>query len=181
VSNGVANNVSKPTGSSKGPPVPAKDTIEKHSGTGTMSLLTHSLVSGLFHQQVCGGRLLALWTLSRRSTACPQYCRQLTSLSQGLSATITLKNSERYSGIFSGALPESSPTRYVLKMTKKHSSLNKQTNGVSDEHVGTGPDYSMDFEIANIVDLGLENLRLDKSRAATQNGMFSCLASTVSR
>jgi hypothetical protein len=66
-------------------------------------------------------------------------------------------------------------------MTKKHSSLNKQANGVSEEHVGSGPDYSMDFEIANVVDLGLENLRLDKTRSATQNGMFFRLASTVSR
>jgi hypothetical protein len=56
-------------------------------------------------------------------------------------------------------------------MTKKLSSSNKQANGLSEEHAGTGPDHIMDFEMANVIDLAIDNVRLDKSRALAQNGM----------
>jgi hypothetical protein len=99
-------------------------------------------------------------------------CINLITFTQGLSASVTLKNSERYSGIFSQAVPASSPTRYVLKMTRKLNSANKQANGVADELVGSGEEHTMEFEIANVLDLGLEKVSFDKSRAAAQNGTF---------
>lgn len=90
---------------------------------------------------------------------------------QGLTATVTLKNGDRYTGIFSSAQPESSPSQYTLKMVRKLPSHGKQANGVAHEQAGEGSDRSMLFEVSDVLDLSLESVRLDH-KVKTQNGML---------
>jgi len=55
-------------------------------------------------------------------------------------------------------------------MARKLPSSGKQANGVAGEYVGDGHDRTMTFEIADVVDLALESVRLDKTPAKAQNG-----------
>lgn len=93
---------------------------------------------------------------------------------QGLPATITLKNGERYSGVLSGTSLEPNEMRYVFKMVKKLLPTgNAQTNGsgdVSDDYVGTGDYYVMSFDMSDVADFNVNNVMLDKTQTRTQNG-----------
>lgn len=97
-------------------------------------------------------------------------------LFQGLSATLTLRNGEQYTGIFSGGSPDASDSRYTLKMVKRLSAGGQQqSNGVaevSDEYVGQGEDHVMAFDSQDVVDLNVSNVSTDRSRARGQNGLF---------
>ncbi|KAF2424816.1 hypothetical protein EJ08DRAFT_410011 [Tothia fuscella] len=88
--------------------------------------------------------------------------------SAGLNAIITLKSGERYTGTFSS---NSSSSRYQIKMAKKLAPAGKQTNGAAEDFVGKGQDRDMDFDVANVVDLALQNVRFEKPKA--QNGVSS--------
>ncbi|EON68877.1 hypothetical protein W97_08135 [Coniosporium apollinis CBS 100218] len=95
----------------------------------------------------------------------------------GLASTVTTRNGEQFSGIFSGVTTEASESRYKLKMVKRLQPPNdQQPNGASesyDEYVGTGADNEMAFEIQDVVDLAVSNVMTDKAHAKPQNGASS--------
>jgi len=97
----------------------------------------------------------------------------VSSFSQGHTATLSLTNGEKYTGIFSSIATEQSDTRYLLKMVKKLPS-EKQVNGASDApegYVGTGANHAMTFSHREVADFQVENVRLDKTPTrAAQNG-----------
>jgi len=116
------------------------------------------------------------------SDTCASYVRyllinaELTTPLQGLPSTITVKNGDRFTGIFSTATLESAEYRYVLKMAKKlASSQNNHINGVtetSEDYIGTGPDHIMTFDTQDVVDLSVNNARLDQTSSRVTNGSF---------
>lgn len=55
-------------------------------------------------------------------------------------------------------------------MARKTSSSGKQTNGVTGEEVGEGPERSLTLETGDVVDLKVDGVRLDKSQGRAQNG-----------
>lgn len=90
---------------------------------------------------------------------------------QGLNATLTHKNGERYSGIFSSL----SDKGYTIKMARKIPSSGKQSNGVTEEQVGEGPDRTLTLEVGDVIDCKVDGVRLDKSQGRAQNGERSRL------
>ncbi|KAF2840636.1 hypothetical protein M501DRAFT_930469 [Patellaria atrata CBS 101060] len=88
----------------------------------------------------------------------------------GLTSTITLKNGDKYSGIFSGSSQENpNDIRYVLKMVRRLSSANDQSNGVRDEgYIGNGDEHVMLFDSHDVVDLSVASVSIDKT-SKTQN------------
>jgi hypothetical protein len=104
---------------------------------------------------------------------------------KGHTATLSLTNGEKYTGIFSSIATEQSESRYLLKMVKKLPS-EKQANGTSeasDGYVGTGANHAMTFSGRDVADFQVDNVRLDRTPTrAAQNGklcFLSCFASTL--
>jgi hypothetical protein len=90
--------------------------------------------------------------------------------------TATLKNGERFTGIFSSASLDSPQSRYTMKMTRKVPSAEVQSNGAGNddgEYVGAGEDHVMQFEKEDVVDLFISNVSFDKAAVKTQNGLSS--------
>lgn len=93
---------------------------------------------------------------------------------QGTDATLTLKNGEQFSGIFSGSSLES-PTRsvYILKMVKRiRLASHQQTNGnteLADEYIGDGEDHFMAFDVQETAELAVDSVDTANANAA-QNG-----------
>ncbi|QDS76612.1 hypothetical protein FKW77_007733 [Venturia effusa] len=88
---------------------------------------------------------------------------------KGLNATLIHKNGDRYFGIFSSLGDKG----YTIKMARKAPSPNKQSNGVAEEEVGEGSERSLTLETSDVVDLKVDNVRLDKSQGRAQNGTSS--------
>lgn len=93
---------------------------------------------------------------------------------QGTDATLTLKNGEQFTGVFSGSSLESSAKSvYILKMVKKirlasHQQVNGNTE-LPDEYVGEGEDHVMVFDTQDTADLAVANV-VTAAAHATQNG-----------
>ncbi|OCK81729.1 hypothetical protein K432DRAFT_8142 [Lepidopterella palustris CBS 459.81] len=93
----------------------------------------------------------------------------------GLQANITLKNGEKYTGVFSGASLDPAELRYVFKMVKRvQLTSDSQVNGMSetvDDYVGVGDTHVMTFDIGDVADLNVQSVVLDKVQAKPQNGL----------
>lgn len=104
---------------------------------------------------------------------------------QGTDATLTLKNGEQFTGVFSGSSTESSnKSVYILKMVKKtrlasHQHINGNTD-LSDEYIGEGEDHVMVFDAQDTADLAVANV-VTAVAHATQNGkqLASCSFSQI--
>ncbi|KAI9771328.1 MAG: hypothetical protein M1840_002298 [Geoglossum simile] len=95
----------------------------------------------------------------------------------GRHAVVTVKNGEKFAGIFSGS-SESNEPAYVLKMVKhlKPASGNEQSNGLRDSasgYIGTGAEHVMIFEIRDVVDLSVEAVVFNDVASRPQNGASS--------
>ncbi|KAK7555732.1 PAB1 binding protein-like protein [Phyllosticta citricarpa] len=91
----------------------------------------------------------------------------------GYEANVTLKNGERFTGIFSAPSLEQQEHRYVLKMTKKLPSSSGQTNGAAEPHseyCGAGPEHKMAFDVKDVVLLNADGVSTDKAQAKPRNG-----------
>jgi hypothetical protein len=93
---------------------------------------------------------------------------------QGTDATLTLKNGDQFSGVFSGShINSSAKNVYTLKMVKRtRLASQQQTNGnteLSDEYIGEGDDHIMHFDVQDTVDLSVANVVTANAHAA-QNG-----------
>lgn len=152
--NGTANGVSKSSDNStkRSHNTPATTSAEKHAHDRLLFLLANFTVS-LTHST----RLHAL--TSR----------------QGLPATVTLKNGEQFSGIFSGASTTPTDGRYILKMVKRVGApAGHQTNGaveLSDEYIGEGEDHVLAIDMQDTVDLEVRNVDLEGSQIKAASGM----------
>ena len=100
---------------------------------------------------------------------------------QGTDATLTLKNGEQFTGVFSGSSTESAnKSVYILKMVKKtRLASQQQINGnteLPDEYIGEGEDHVMAFDTQDTADLAVANV-VTAVAHATQNGkqFASCL------
>ncbi|KAK4496344.1 hypothetical protein PRZ48_012324 [Zasmidium cellare] len=87
----------------------------------------------------------------------------------GKDVTLTLKNGEQFTGVFSGASLESSKTQYVLKMVRRTSAPQANGNSDTSEYIGEGEDHVMSFDIQDTIDLAVPDV---STTAATphQNG-----------
>lgn len=95
-------------------------------------------------------------------------------LVQGNDATLTLKNGEQFTGVFSGSSVESSTKSvYILKMVKRtRFASNQQVNGstaLPDEYIGEGDDHVMVFDTQDTADLEVKNV-VTANAHAHQNG-----------
>lgn len=90
---------------------------------------------------------------------------------------MTLKNGDRYTGVFSTASFDAPRTQYVLKMVKKLASPHGQANGVTevaDEYISTGgAEHAMSFDTQDVVDFAVSNVRFDKLGSRTTNGKLT--------
>ncbi|KAI9878365.1 MAG: hypothetical protein M1830_001108 [Pleopsidium flavum] len=95
----------------------------------------------------------------------------------GLTATITTKTGDRFTGIFAGASLENNESAYLLKMVQQvRSTADDQSNGVgetSSNYLGSGADHAMSFEIKDVMDLAAENVSFNDITAKSQNGTSS--------
>ncbi|KAF1988034.1 hypothetical protein K402DRAFT_329278 [Aulographum hederae CBS 113979] len=96
----------------------------------------------------------------------------------GLPCSITLKNGDRFKGLFSASTLDTVPvSRYVLKMVKEVKQEDtSQANGVSNDdgdYIGAGENHVMTFEVQNVVDLEVNGVSTGKTLAKSQNGASS--------
>ncbi|KAK4549685.1 hypothetical protein LTR36_004986 [Oleoguttula mirabilis] len=95
----------------------------------------------------------------------------------GQDATLTLKNGEQFTGVFSGGSFDSvAKTQYVLKMAKRtRLPSHQQVNGtveMPDEYTGDGEDHVMTFDVQDTVDLAVTDVTTSSAQPA-QNGSIS--------
>lgn len=112
------------------------------------------------------------WQPQSATSALSDILKQI----QGLPCVVTLKNGDCFSGIFSGGSPDTSDSRYILKMVKRTESRAQQSNGVAnnaEEYIGEGDDHAIAFETQDVVDLSVPNVSTDKTRSRAPNGQLS--------
>ncbi|KAJ9358333.1 hypothetical protein DTO027B9_2524 [Paecilomyces variotii] len=93
----------------------------------------------------------------------------------GLSATVTTKNGDKFTGIFSSSSLEPNDSTFTLKMVHRPSAQSDQTraNGLSDvasPYLGSAPDHSMSFDIKEIADLSVAEVSTANMTQKEQNG-----------
>ncbi|KAK2760843.1 hypothetical protein FQN54_002082 [Arachnomyces sp. PD_36] len=88
----------------------------------------------------------------------------------GLSATITTKNGESFTGIFSGSVLEPSESSFMMKMTQKVSADQGRANGANEIYLGSAPDHSMVFDAKDIVDVSVANVSTSEVVAKEHSG-----------
>ena len=97
----------------------------------------------------------------------------------GCQTHITLKNSDRYSGIFSAASLDASANAVTLKMSKKRQTpAEDQVNGANDatqENVGYGEDRVMVFNMKDVDNMEFPNVMIDKAQQRLVNGTILSL------
>ncbi|PGH12339.1 hypothetical protein AJ80_06749 [Polytolypa hystricis UAMH7299] len=92
----------------------------------------------------------------------------------GLTATITTKNGDKFTGVFSGSALESNESSIMLKMTQHV--LSPQTgrsNGLSDfnsPYIGPLPDHQMIFDVQDIADVAVAEVTATGMAAKERNG-----------
>ena len=103
----------------------------------------------------------------------------LTPLSQGNDATVTLKNGEQFTGIFSGASLEAAKPQYILKMVRRtRPPTHQQANGDVEspsEYAGEGEDHMMVIDKEDTVDLHVPDVA-PITAPPVQNGQLLRLA-----
>lgn len=85
---------------------------------------------------------------------------------------MTLRNGERFEGIFSGASVEPSDARFTMKMVKRVSAAT-QSNGAAEklnEYIGNGEDYMVAFDLQDTIDLNVWDVQLSAAEDKAQNG-----------
>ncbi|EFW23269.1 PAB1 binding protein Pbp1 [Coccidioides posadasii str. Silveira] len=93
----------------------------------------------------------------------------------GSTATITTKNGENFSGIFSGSRTEPNETSFVLKMTRRASTDpdSIRPNGTSHQaspYLGSGPDHKMIFDAQDVADFAVAGVSTAGMGVKEQNG-----------
>ncbi|KAL9033636.1 MAG: hypothetical protein Q9214_007419, partial [Letrouitia sp. 1 TL-2023] len=97
-------------------------------------------------------------------------------MQQGLTASVTVKNGDVFSGIFCGAAMEINESNYLLKMVQKiKSGVKSEANTGPEplnEYTGIGEDHAMSFDLKDVVDLAVEGATF-AGRDKPQNGLHA--------
>ncbi|KAJ5151904.1 hypothetical protein N7492_010199 [Penicillium capsulatum] len=92
----------------------------------------------------------------------------------GLNTTITTKNGDRFTGIFSSSSLEASDSSFLLKMVQRAAQENQsKTNGVNDvpsPYLGAAPEHSMAFDVRDVSDIAVPNVSPADVSAKESNG-----------
>lgn len=95
----------------------------------------------------------------------------------GKLAHVTVKNGDKFSGIFSSAsVPQTAtePHQYVLKMAKRQLQ-SQQVNGTTTEDegdfVGSGEDHTMVFDVKDIAYINMSSISTEKTQTRMSNGI----------
>ncbi|KAM5445187.1 poly(A)-binding protein binding protein [Microsporum audouinii] len=98
----------------------------------------------------------------------------------GSNVSLTMKDGEKFTGIFSGSTLESNETIIILKMARHPPSdseaASTQSNGVSQTkspYVGSGPDHQLMIYVQDITCLDIPSLSTSGVAAKEQNGPSS--------
>lgn len=95
---------------------------------------------------------------------------------QGLTATVTTKNGDKFTGIFSSSSLEPNDSTFILKMVQCPTQSDQAgANGLSDAtspYLGSAPDHSMSFDIKEIADVSVANVSTANVTAKEQNGVY---------
>lgn len=87
----------------------------------------------------------------------------------GSTTHITVTNGQIFTGLFSSAsFPKdaSEPKQYVLKYTQQLDSDS------SEDYIGEGEDYTLVFDVKDVVDVHTPNVSTEKIQAKLTNGML---------
>ena len=90
-------------------------------------------------------------------------------------ATLTMKNGEHYSGVFSGAVLESAEMRYTLKMVKNVNLSVEQANGnssMANGFLGVGDDHAMTFSVQDVAELVVSQVVIDRAQQKYNKGIY---------
>ncbi|RAK82363.1 putative PAB1 binding protein (Pbp1) [Aspergillus fijiensis CBS 313.89] len=92
----------------------------------------------------------------------------------GLTATVTSKTGEKYTGVFSSASLEPNESSFLLKMVQRPNKQEQhRANGVSEASspfMGSAPDHSMSFDVKDIVDISVSDVSTTDVLAKAPNG-----------
>ncbi|PWY81855.1 PAB1 binding protein [Aspergillus heteromorphus CBS 117.55] len=92
----------------------------------------------------------------------------------GLTATVTTRSGEKFTGIFSSSALEPSESTFVLKMVQRPSkSEQHRSNGVSEASspfMGSAPDHSMSFDFKDVADISVPNVSTADVTVKGSNG-----------
>ncbi|KAK1150270.1 poly(A)-binding protein binding protein [Aspergillus melleus] len=95
----------------------------------------------------------------------------------GLTATITTKNGDKFTGIFSSSSLEPTDASFALKMVQRQQNKEQQrANGVSETaspYMGTAPDHTVSFDIRDVADIAVANVSTSEVIAKSSNGASS--------
>ena len=90
-----------------------------------------------------------------------------------MNCIITLKNGEKFNGIFSGASLRTPASRFDMKMVKRISRATSPQPNLSeplDEFIGTGDDHVMAFDLQDTLDLNVSGVQLLSAENKSSNG-----------
>lgn len=93
-----------------------------------------------------------------------------------MTAVVSTKNGEKFTGIFSSSTLEASESSFVLKMVQR--SDQQKHNGANNAAVpflGSAPDHSMVFDTKDIVDISVADVSPADVTLKPSNGMYYCV------
>ncbi|THD00006.1 hypothetical protein EYZ11_000458 [Aspergillus tanneri] len=95
----------------------------------------------------------------------------------GLATSITTKNGDKFTGIFSSSSLEPTDSSFVLKMVQRqHKDEQSRANGVSETaspYMGPAPDHTVSFDVRDVVDISVPNVSTSEVIAKASNGHSS--------
>ena len=106
--------------------------------------------------------------------SCPQAKHTISHADhqKGLSASITVKNGDIFTGIFHGATMEGPESGYLLKMVQQvnHRGEVNGVKEVSEEYIGVGNEHAMSFDLKDVIHLAAAEVGFN-ARDKSQNGI----------
>lgn len=92
-----------------------------------------------------------------------------------MTAVITTKNGEKFTGIFSSSTLEASESSFVLKMVRSDQPKQNGANNTASPFLGLAPDHTMVFDTKDVVDISVANVSPADVTSKPSNGMHSCV------
>lgn len=88
-----------------------------------------------------------------------------------MTAVVTTKNGEKFTGIFSSSTLEANESSFVLKMVRSEQPKQNGANNAASPFLGSAPDHSMVFDAKDIVDISVANVSPADVTTKPSNGM----------
>ena len=91
-----------------------------------------------------------------------------------MTASITVKNGDVFTGVFFGTTMENHQSAYLMKMVEQVKSGTKaESNGIQDcsgGFIGSGDDFAMSFDTKEVTDLAVEGITFDSLHKMPNGG-----------